>query len=321
MGGTSKSWSDWTEPYFFNINTELPTPPENSFLITSKPTFRWVPKNPNSNLFKIQVSESPTFDSPIIDDFCYIPQYEPAEDISDGGYFWRVREKDTTSTNGWSEWTIPIRFVLNAKEDEYPNTWRPLAQIPHPVNEGGALTFAIEDPAQRKWVSAFVGGDNDLFYRYRIYENPPYWEEMSPCPHGPEEEEVDWGGSLVFVKSRGENAFYLYALKGNTSKEFWRGGPLPYSDNSTAGGGQSSRITSANTPLLRITPNPFSKRTLIHILPQKKTLLKVYNLAGKLIKTFSSNSSPIYWNGRDNEGKEIPDKEIKRRGRRKIPPL
>lgn len=352
-------WSDWTEPHPFQVNTSLPTPPQNAFLKEAKPTFRWQPQNQNSNLFEIQVSENPIFDSRIIDEFCQIPEYTPNEEIPDGEYFWRVREKDTSSSmSGWSDWTTPIRFLIQFNEEFLQDPhWESLDTILYPVNEGGALTFATGNHPGEYWVYAFVGGDTNLFYRYWINAQPPYWQPMAPCPYGPDSEQVGWGaslawakygnrndiyaflgnetycvfrysisedqwfystyippgegevpveagGSLIFIKIR--DTGYLYALKGNGSNEFWRGESLPFS-NTTTGGGQSSIITSAKTQLLKIKPNPFSKGTMIYLLPQKeKRSLRVYNLAGKLIKTFSNISTPFYWDGKDNQGREIP---------------
>ncbi len=60
-------------------------------------------------------------------------------------------------------------------------------------------------------------------------------------------------------------------------------------------------------PLLRISPNPFSNKTAIYLSSYKgKPLLEVYNLTGKLIKLFSPNSFPIYWDGKDDRNRRLP---------------
>lgn len=59
-------------------------------------------------------------------------------------------------------------------------------------------------------------------------------------------------------------------------------------------------------------PNPFTIKTAISIQGISKGDLRIYDLGGRLVKTFSINSAPqsanatVIWDGRDESGKSVP---------------
>jgi hypothetical protein len=55
---------------------------------------------------------------------------------------------------------------------------------------------------------------------------------------------------------------------------------------------------------LRAIPNPFTSHITFQIDDKSNTEIKIYNTAGKIVKTLSNNFN--IWNGRDEYGKELP---------------
>lgn len=62
-------------------------------------------------------------------------------------------------------------------------------------------------------------------------------------------------------------------------------------------------LTVSRLPI-KISPNPFSNETILH-LPQATIELKVYDVFGKLVKTFPPNHYFI-WDGSDQTGQSLP---------------
>jgi len=58
---------------------------------------------------------------------------------------------------------------------------------------------------------------------------------------------------------------------------------------------------------LVVSPNPFSRSTRLSlVLPDNSSSLVIYDAQGKPVKTFHSPTPLLFWNGRDEKGKELP---------------
>jgi Secretion system C-terminal sorting domain len=82
----------------------------------------------------------------------------------------------------------------------------------------------------------------------------------------------------------------------------------------TPGIGESTQPLSANSLPLEIYPNPFNSQTAIRfsLSVQNQFSLKIYNISGKLVKSFNANNHKLTtknfftWSGTDNSGKKLP---------------
>jgi hypothetical protein len=75
---------------------------------------------------------------------------------------------------------------------------------------------------------------------------------------------------------------------------------------------QNSKSKIQNSKLA-VYPNPFKTQTTIRFTPHASRIaLKIYDISGKLVKSFSTNNQPLktnnclVWNGTDDSGKRVP---------------
>lgn len=98
--------------------------------------------------------------------------------------------------------------------------WNQLASIPlgtgskpKPVKGGGALAFVPPN-----LIYAFKGNNTNEFYCYDIIEDN--WTEQETIPmygRNGKKKRIKDGGSLCY-----DHGYYIYAIKGNNTPEFWR---------------------------------------------------------------------------------------------------
>ncbi|MEO0075768.1 MAG: T9SS type A sorting domain-containing protein, partial [candidate division WOR-3 bacterium] len=168
------------------------------------------------------------------------------------------------------------------------------------ADNGASMTFSPYGI-----IYAFKGGNTQEFWAYDVATNT--WAEKETIPKGPSGKKVGPGGSLCYAMG------YIFALKGNNTVEFWRyttdGG---ISDKT--GSGIMTQMSTTIFPfmLYQNIPNPFkSKTTIRYSIPNEgKTLLLVYDVSGRLVKTLvNENKKPGYymvnWNRTDNEGRNV----------------
>ncbi|MEO0090799.1 MAG: hypothetical protein ABIK75_06845 [candidate division WOR-3 bacterium] len=103
-------------------------------------------------------------------------------------------------------------FILN-KGSQYWHLLRDMPSLPSQkkVGKGSAMAVAFDT-----LIFALKGNNTPDFYCYNI--NTGFWEILNPIPYLPtKSKNVKDGGSIVFDGER-----YLYIIKGNNTKEFWR---------------------------------------------------------------------------------------------------
>jgi len=155
-------------------------------------------------------------------DSVYISSISPNEEriaqfspflINDSGNFkftsFIKLEGDVDSTNDLTK----NQFYIINKGSQYWYLLRELPSLPSEkrVGKGSALAIAYDT-----LIFALKGNNTSDFYSYNI--NTGLWQILPPIPYLPSKNKnVKEGGSLVFD---GKN--YLYIIKGNNTKEFWR---------------------------------------------------------------------------------------------------
>lgn len=110
----------------------------------------------------------------------------------------------------------------------YNGVWEKLADILEPVQNGGALTYAIGEDGYY-YVYAIIGGGARKFYRYGPVPKPdvqqvrgiipPHWEELPPLPLGAEGgASLAWGGqdSIFYNQGGNRKEHYSYHIPTRT---------------------------------------------------------------------------------------------------------
>ena len=101
--------------FYENIPPTKPSlqSPENGVLLTSAPTLRWTASTdpePSSGLgYRLQISRTPDFSSPVINTFTRENSASPT--LQEGAYYWRVRAEDYDGNH--SDWTDAWFFRLD----------------------------------------------------------------------------------------------------------------------------------------------------------------------------------------------------------------
>ncbi len=109
---------------------------------------------------------------------------------------------------------------------------------------------------------------------------------------------------LLSLKNPANDGVYLSELKVFRSLD-GRSGGGPQSAGSRVSGTQNN---------LSVTPNPFREKTAIKFTMQdtRCTMLRIYDVSGRLIKSFDplskvgQHNSKLYWGGRDDKNQQLP---------------
>ncbi len=211
--GNFNSWGLWSETYTFIIDTSRPMAPNlilpmpNCTLFLSKPNFLWFRVTDAAQYNILIYTSYDTVINQIISDTNFTPQ----QPLLNGMYFWKVRSCDLAGN--WSNYSPPRQFFL-----QYP-TWLQRCGIPElhsnkPVGAGGSLTAVGNDN-----IFALKGNNTQDFYAYNSDANT--WIYLSPIPFRKSDtivkcRKVKAGGALVY-----DGVNYIYAIKGNRTKELW----------------------------------------------------------------------------------------------------
>ncbi|MEO0134648.1 MAG: hypothetical protein ABIK72_07850, partial [candidate division WOR-3 bacterium] len=155
-------------------------------------------------------------------DSSYVPNISPNEEkviqfpslsINDSGNFRTYGfvnlDGDVNPINN----NIKNQFFILNKGSQYWHLLRDMPSLPSQkkVGKGSAMAVAFDT-----LIFALKGNNTPDFYCYNI--NTGFWEILNPIPYLPtKSKNVKDGGSIVFDGER-----YLYIIKGNNTKEFWR---------------------------------------------------------------------------------------------------
>jgi hypothetical protein len=113
----------WSAVFRFTI---LPTPsapallgPDHGSSIYDRtPTFAWQGIDAASS-YRIQVDDSESFDSLLIDETVTSASYTPADALPDGTYYWRVLASNDCGSSGWSaQWRFAIENRSPSADDD-----------------------------------------------------------------------------------------------------------------------------------------------------------------------------------------------------------
>jgi len=141
------NWGSWSAPWSFTLDTSPPAAPElftpgNGITTNdSTPTFNW--NDPaGASSYQLQVSDSATFSSQIIDVTPDVSNYIPSSGLDDGLYYWRTRARDTVGN--WSGWSPTWSFTV---DDQGPAAPALLAPADAALTNDSTPFFDWSDPS------------------------------------------------------------------------------------------------------------------------------------------------------------------------------
>jgi outer membrane protein assembly factor BamB len=107
-------WSGWSADFDFTLTSAgvplLLEPADSAVVTTSQPKFTWS-HVAGAAKYWLQVDSEPGFSVPLaVSESLSDTTYSPPTDLSDGGYFWRVRCR--ASTGIWGGWTEMRSFTV-----------------------------------------------------------------------------------------------------------------------------------------------------------------------------------------------------------------
>ncbi|MBS4015272.1 MAG: T9SS type A sorting domain-containing protein [Candidatus Latescibacteria bacterium] len=179
--------------------------------------------------------------------------------------------------------------------DSVPKTWHLIESVPmiHPtidkkkkVKAGAAMTKCDD------LIYLIKGGGSGEFWAFNPEDSSWTPKETIPMLQNSKKSVPKSGAALTELDDK------VWLFKGNNSAEFWCYTPAPTKSDkknempdmpATIVPNQGA-ITTQMTPLLQITPNPFTQTAVINYMVPiaGKVSLKLYNVTGSLVKTLTN---------------------------------
>jgi hypothetical protein len=109
-------WGAWSAPWKFTIDMVpaaplLASPADGSHTCDATPFCQWSGVG-GATLYQIQVDESPSFSSPVVDRWVSVPNLE-LDFLDPGEYYWRVRASSNSCDGPWSAvWSFVVEPLL-----------------------------------------------------------------------------------------------------------------------------------------------------------------------------------------------------------------
>lgn len=221
--------SIWSERRFFDLDytppaiPQLLAPANHSQLRIVQPTFVWsATVLIDATQYQLQVATDSVFTTPVIDrvtsETTYTVPYPSP--LSDGVYYWHVRARD--EVGNWSDWSGYWELTINTA----PPQWIAVAELPagpmsKNVKDGGCLTYCTRNDTG--YVYALKGNARCEFYRYNTSDNT--WTTLESIPavgSSGKKKAPKKGAALAECHQTGR----IYAVKGNSTLEFWEYDPV-----------------------------------------------------------------------------------------------
>lgn len=166
---------EWSEVYRFTTELSVPeqvslADPENELTnVTQNPVFTWHPAK-RGETYKLEVSDEPGFDEPLISEALTDTSYTVSESLDDYElFYWRVRAENEAGNGPWSEhFSFTTRFLIAEFSIVEPEDQQEF-QI-----DGGSdaeVTFA--------WNKPVTSDSDEVQYYWQLFEPDEYEDPVS----------------------------------------------------------------------------------------------------------------------------------------------